>query len=496
MGLAPFFFRTYMAVGAHAGITRDQLETILSEQLVEVKVGERCVDEGNEKWIAELLVNLLARLYPVLCITGPEGPGNNLRKLARAINPEIEFDDSVGKTTVSVSIGAEECAENGFFASAGGWVARIGKDPANILSDAPANPYSSGAAAALAAWRVFDLIVMRKDPDTLQDVSLSLLDFSADAGASADIPCVHLGEVAVVGIGAVGNPAVWAWRRHQGLTGLLHLIDPEGVDLSNLQRYVLPHYKDHGQSKAQLAKREFLGTALSVEAWECALEDFADRYAGISTLPTICVSVDNATDRRAAQALLPRLIVNGWTSDGGLGSSWHRFSGDTSCLGCLYHPYGTRASQTEIAAKALGLPHLQLANLWVTEEGLGAAEIKVIEEHLHLNGKLEDWVGKRVHDVYTGVICGQIGIDLKSIGQIATVPLAHQSVLAGVLMAAELVKRSDETLESMSQTQPLVKWDQILAGLPVTWTAMRKAVPGCFCSDEHYQRIYEEKWNG
>jgi len=42
---------------------------------------------------------------------------------------------------------------------------------------------------------------------------------------------------------------------------------------------------------------------------------------------TICISVDNASTRRAAQALLPKLIINGWTGDQSLGASWHVLDG-------------------------------------------------------------------------------------------------------------------------------------------------------------------------
>lgn len=496
MTLAPFFFRTYMAIGPHAGITQDELEKVLSTQVIGIVVGEACIPDGNERWTAELLVNLLARLYPVLAIEGPETVTGRLSGLARSINPDIEIADSIKEAIVSVFVGTEITSAKGLAASASGWVARVGKDPRKVLFGGPGNPYSAAAAASLAASWVFEVVVLQKDLATLADISLSLLDYGEASGIGEALPNVEVGEVAVVGLGAVGNPAVWAWSRHSGLTGHLHLIDPENVDLSNLQRYILPGFEDREEKKVQLAHRELQASGLSAKMWDCRLDEFASRYASISTLPTICVSVDNVTDRRGAQALLPRLVVNGWTSKSGLGASWHRFTGDAACLGCLYHPKGIIPSQTEMAADALGIPHRQLADLWVSEKPLELTEIQMVEAHLKLPGQLEDWVGKRVQEVYSGVVCGQIGVDLPMIGRVTTVPLAHQSVLAGILMAAELVKRSDKTLESESQQQTLIKWDDILAGPPPAWTAMRKKVSGCFCQDNHYMDIYEEKWGG
>jgi hypothetical protein len=496
MALAPFFSRAYSAVGAHLGITREELEKALTGHIVGIHLGEACTAEGNEKWIAELLVNLLARFYPALSISGDGSACENISKIAHAINPDIEIECLQEEAGVAVYVGETAPNNNGFSASASGWVAHIGKT-IKFKTGGPLNPYSAGAAAALAAWRVFQTIFNLKTPSglALPDVSLSLLDYGSDSGVSDSLPPVNLGEVAVAGLGAVGNPALWSWARHPGLTGELHLIDPEDVELSNLQRYCLTFYKDVGLGKAQLAERELLNSKLSHRLWPCSLEDFAGNYEGSAKLPTICVSVDNIEGRRTAQALLPRLVVNAWTSDTGLGASWHRFLGNSACLGCLYQPKGVSLSQTEMAAQALGIPHEQLTMLWVTEKPLEAEGIKNVETHLGLReGQLADWTGKRVQDVYSGVICGQVGLDLSAIGRVAAVPLAHQSVLAGILMAAELVKRSDSVLESRSQTEPLIIWDDIMRTPPKYWTVMRAKEPECFCNDVAYQMVFSEKW--
>lgn len=493
MSLAPFFSRAYSAIGAHLGITREELKQILSGHVIGIHLGEPCSAEGNDKWIAELLVNLIARLYPKLSVSGDKTACKNISKIAHAINPNIKIMRSPDEATVVVYVGGGVATGNGFLASASGWVARVGGN----VESGPPNPYSAGAAAALAAWRVFQTVFPKAEaqPLVIPDISLSLLDYGAEAGKAEPLPSVDLGEVAVAGIGAVGNPAIWAWARHAGLSGDLHLIDPEEVELSNLQRYCLPGHEDVKKGKVQLAERELRGSKLSLKRWPCSLEDFASNYSGIDTLPTFCISVDNVNGRRTAQALLPRLVINGWTSDNGLGASWHRFLGNRACLGCFYQPKGTSLSQTELAAKALGIPHEQLVLLWVTDKPIGAEETKIIENYLGLaEGKLAKWVGKRIQDVYTGVVCGQVGIDLTGIGRVATVPLAHQSVLAGILMAAELVKRSDPVLESRSQSEPLIIWDDIMRVPPKYWTVARAKDPECFCNDSIYMEVFTKKW--
>ena len=493
MTLAPFFSRAYTAVGAHLGITREELETILTDRIVGLKLGESCASEGNDKWISELLINLLSRLYPSIAISGNDPARKRISDIALAINPKIKITHNLADANVVVRIGESSSDANSFTACASGWAVKIGKQ----YIDGPSNPYSAGAAAALATWKIFQTIFDIQNSQKLADseISLSLLDFSIENGKSETLPPVDLGEVAVAGLGAVGNPAIWAWAKHGGLKGKLHLIDPEKIELSNLQRYILPTFNDKTKSKVQVAKRELKNTKLYYKHWSCTLEEFAQKYKGISKLPTICVSLDNIDGRRTAQALLPRLVVNGWTSDSGLGTSWHNFLGDNACLGCLYHPKGTSLSQLELASKALGLEHDQLALLWVAEKPLKDKEIKTIENHLGLkDGQLSNWDGKRVQDVYSDVICGQVGIDLKGINHIATVPMAHQSVLAGILMAAELVKRSSPDLEAQSQPNPLVIWDDIMRPPPKYWTVNRLKETGCFCGDEDYQGVFKKKW--
>lgn len=498
MALAPFFSRAYSAIGAHLGITRDELEQVLSGHVVGVYFGQLCSGDGNEKWIAELLVNLLARLYPAISLSGDKSACDAASQAALAINPNIELVNFSREATVIVCIGEMASGSPGFMASASGWVAFVG-DPNESPAAGPANPYSAGAAAALAAWRVFQTIFIQDETSLrpFPDISLSLLDCGVDNGKLEDLPPVDVGEVAVAGIGAVGNPAIWAWARHANLTGNLHLIDPENVELSNLQRYCLPALKDEKENKVELAQRELElnDSSLLSKRWACSLEEFADNYSGIEGLPTICVSVDNIGGRRTAQALLPRLVVNGWTGATGLGTSWHRFAGNSACLGCLYHPKSVRPSQTEMAAKALGLPHMSLVDMWVKERPLDSDEVRGIEAHLKLSGgMLYKWIGRRVQDVYSAVICGQVEVDLPGMDKVATVPLAHQSVLAGILMAAELIKRSLPELEDKSQCEPLVIWNDIKMP-PKRLVAMRAKKAECFCGDMDYKNMYLEKWS-
>src|SRR5205823_3771062 len=108
-----------------------------------------------------------------------------------------------------------------------------------------------------------------------------------------------------------------------------------------------------------------------------------------------------------------------------------------------YHPHNQGLSQTEQAARALGLKPDRAALLWVTRVPLSEDDIASAANKLGIDREaLKPWNGKSLGDLYTDVVCGAVPISLPVSSRVETVPLAHQSALAGVLMAAELIKRT------------------------------------------------------
>lgn len=486
MALPAFFDRVYNAIGGHLAVSRESLEQALRD----ISVGIQC-DEAvslGDVWIAELTANIAARLYPRLAINADSGLREKLCAIASEINPRVEIVHSAPPET-TISIGSR--LERDIHVRANGWVASIFHGTSPRDSSHP-NPYASGAAAAMACSELFRRIFLRSSNE--RDTSVSLLDFSSDAGADLDLRAGTVGEVLFVGVGAVGTAAVWALCRDAERNGHLKLIDPEELSLLNLQRYVLGLQKDVGVAKVRLAERAFRDANITVSKHKTTLETYAEKQGGIHS-PTICVSVDNVDSRRTAQALLPKLVINGWTGGEALGASWHIFDNHSACLACLYQPRGRGPSATEQAASALGLAPDRAAILWVTRQSLSEDDLRSAAGSLGVpRESLDPWKGKSLADLYTDVVCGAAPIDVLGVGKLEVVPLAHQSVMAGVLMAAELVKRTDERLSAIAQTEPLVTWDDILRPPPSNWRRPRAQERGCICGDEIFQEVYKQKW--
>lgn len=488
MALAPFYERVYGALGGHLAISRESLESVLGRVTVGIQLSLRPND--NEMWIGSLTTNLLARIYPKIAITGKAEICDELRLLAKSINPDIEFADHADEAT-TIGIG-EVDLNGGIYPSASGWVAKLESGPRSW--NGPKNPYSAGAAACFACAELFRRVFVGST--SANEIAVSLLNFDKGTGAETKYAKVDIGDVAFVGIGAVGNAALWALSRDGAVHGSVDLIDAEVIELSNLQRYVLTSNSDIGKAKVDLASVVLGGSKIKSVAHKLNLEEFVKPGETLKT-PTLVISVDNVDARRAAQALLPKMAINGWTGEQALGASWHVFSRDAGCLACLYHPHGMGLSAIDQAAKALGLTVDRAAQLWVTKQPLSSDDIKVVSHTLGVTEhELAPWKRKSLGDIYTDVVCGAVPLNVKGVTRVEMVPLAHQSTLAGILMATELIKRSHPELSKLAQDENLVSWDNILQLPPTIWCKPRPREPRCICGDEDYQSAYKIKWGG
>lgn len=170
--------------------------------------------------------------------------------------------------------------------------------------------------------------------------------------ATNDAPVVDapdIGSFYLVGAGAIGQAALYTLK-HASVTGTVCLVDPESVELSNLQRYVLTTEVDVGVGKTDLAVRVLDASTLAVHPvparWTAGLVQFDEPRP-------VLVALDSEADRIAVQASLPGPIYNAYTHPRDLGWSRHERFGDEPCLACLYWPAGARPSRHEQIAASL-----------------------------------------------------------------------------------------------------------------------------------------------
>lgn len=480
-----------------AGFDPDLFRATLEQTIVGVGVGCQAAKSREGRVLAELTIRLLARLYPVMELRiDTSDEAERLALLAQKINPRIEITKGA---TVGISIGAgAPTFETTHFAGSSGWDALVSEREPVKTGSSP-NPFGAGVAACVAAADLFNRVLI---PASEQRLTRELA-FSAFERTKKMTPEDvsndewRLVEHAVlVGAGAIGNGALWALALSP-LEGTLHIVDPQTIELSNLQRYVLAERSDEGRSKVHLAESHLRGALKPV----LHQQDWAGFVsAGGYVWPSVLVALDTAAARRSVQASLPKWIANSWTQPGDLGLSTHGpFNGSGACLSCLYLPTRQLPNEDEIVARALGVPGslMEIRTLLHTGKGVSRQLIEAVAAGL--NRPLQDvlpYEGRPVRDLYVEGVCGG---GIISVGSMGTprhelhVPLAHQSALAGVLLASALVRRS---IFGGERTTMITRLDVLRGvGEDLTQPALKAGSGLCICEDPDYLAAFQAKWD-
>lgn len=480
-------------------------ERTLERRLIGVAFDESVLRSKEGQTTVELAVNLLARLYPRLAII-PLGEGahatqRKLTALARSINPNIEIVSAQQNLAACLVVGDTKVSKrwSPIYLGSQGWIARLSSSTP-VGSGVSANPFGAAAAACFGAANAFRIIFAANlaNPERDDDISLSLLDQAPDSAAPENAPlnAVDLGEVHLIGVGAIGNAAVWTLARLPRLTGRLHLVDQEKVELTNLQRYVLTTQKSVDESKVEIAGRLLKRSRFDPRTHSLTWADYLVERNDWN-LDHVAVALDTPRDRIAVQASLPRYVVNSWTQPGDLGISRHGFVDKNACLACLYMPERVSKNEDEIIAQALGWTgdvkeirrRLQLG------EPTDRAFIETIATARNVPVEpLLQFEGESLRSFYVQAICGGALFHLSKGKQTgpALVPMAFQSALAGVMLAAEIVARAlglprpPETKTTLDLLRPLT---------PILVEPRGKAPLGnCICQDDEYVAVWKAKY--
>ena len=496
MALADFFQRDVVAVSqVLQGFERDSFIEELNGVRVAIAFGAAATTSRDGRELLDLSVRLAARLYPSL-IFATDSAGDQfadeLMELAIRINPNIDVSKT-GIPNAVLAIGRDAPAVDAptIFAGCDGWLARVGTGGPYGTSDL-GNPFGAGFAACLAAANVFRLLFLPNGMKLLDgDIS-----FPLDAASFPNLVAATLTDpLVLVGIGAVGNSAAWGLARVP-LSGQIYLVDPQVIELSNLQRYVLCERSDEGDIKVEIAKKTFAGQLQAIsfqQPWASFLEDKGYDWE------RVLVALDSAHDRRAVQASLPRWIANAWTQVGDLGVSTHSFLGPDACLSCLYLPTVKSKNQDQVIAEGLRIPHFQdqIRDLLGSARSAGRELCDSVATAWGIPPKsLEPYVDKPILELWVEGICGGGIIPLENSGPTPTelqVPLAFQSALAGTLLAAETVR---DVLTDYAQRKTRVRRLDVLR--PVSDSSpqlARKAGMGsCICEDRDFIAAYQAKY--
>jgi len=517
MSLPRFLDRVLDAtVPALGAISRDAVREKLRDTAVMLRTGSE--DGGGATEAGFLLAaNLLARLYPVIYLDGPEQLMERARNEVTLINPLVELPDSVRAGGAFVlAFNAPSQSTTDVVVSASGWSVLVDDLPSDTQA---ATIPAALAAAAIGAGELFRTVFAvelgargrhQRQPGT---INLLTLDGAEQPVPDAGTP--ELGEFALVGAGAIGQAAAQTLAL-SGARGTMLVVDHESVTLSNLQRYVLARDSDAQAVKVDLLQSRLSRSDIDIvpihARWHAAL---ADRQR-----PTL-VALDSAEDRMAVQAALPGAIYNAWTQPADVGWSRHEHFGKDPCLACLYLPAQRTPNLHEQIAAAFqqhplrvlaylarglpvglplppdGIPNA-LPGIPLPTDAQSWAEKPLLVDIAVAAGLepsvLAGWEGRGLTDLYRDGVCGGALLHL-GVGAAPSevlVPLAHQSALAGVMLATQLIIARTPQLIAQRNSAVEGRYD-VLAGLPQVLARPRARSAGCICGDSVYLDVYAER---
>lgn len=461
---------------------------------------------------ADLAVRLLARFYPKLAIVpadaGAKPEVETLRQLALDINPAISVTDALDGVTHCLVIGTSRTTLKSkgariIYMGSSNWIVKLSmKTP--VGCGVTKNPFAAGTAACLGVANLFRIVFAKQLPRASfdEDVAFSLL--TLDRATPKKVPAYKapvVGRVFLAGAGAIGNGAIWALGR-SGARGELNIVDPQRLELSNMQRYVMAIMDDVEKFKTTLAAKWLSGAKrVTVSSHSMTWDEFA--HSSDWQFERVLVALDSAEARIGIQASLPKWVANAYTLDSGIGVSRHHFSNNSACLACVYLPTGAVPSEDVLIASALGFetapPHPEIMEIRQRLDRSVPCERAFLEliaakKNIPLE-KLLPFENCPLRELYQQGVCGGqiIGIEVDGRETRAEVPMAFQSAMAGILLAAELVLDASGARDAMF---PAVTRFDLCRALPEIPSVHRgKDKDGrCLCQDPDYIAAYHEKY--
>lgn len=462
-----------------------------------------------------LSANLVSRLYPRIRLRGPEDVVRAAEGVIVLINPMADVAVADEETSATLAYETDVDGSSVVSVAARGWNVYVDTDAGEHGEVALPAAFAAASLGVAEAFRIVfaDDLGPRgrrgRQPGAFNLVTLGQAQHGLPVPAAVDI-----GSVRLVGTGAIGQAAALTLAL-SGAAGTLIAIDHDTIALSNMQRYVLTRDGDVGAVKVDLLLERLANASLHVvpvpSEWHAGLVE--------EQLPTLA-ALDTPDARLGVQASLPGPIYNAWTQPADVGWSRHEHFGEEPCLACLYLPQHEVPSRHEQIADVFQQHPLRVLSYLVHRLPIGLPlppggvpvvpgietppdadrwlTIPLVDDIAAAAGlpasELNAWRDRPLADVYQDGICGGalLHLNVGAAPRNVLVPLAHQSALAGVMLATQLLSSVVPGLRTARATSVEGRYD-VLAGLPQVLGRPRTRTDGCFCGDAVWREIYGAK---
>ena len=286
--------------------------------------------------------------------------------------------------------------------------------------------------------------------------------------------------MAWIGCGSIGFAAVHALDGIHRLTGPLHLVDPSGINRSNLRKYIGLSGGERGKGKADVLARLLHTRGINAKSYTRSINDYGHEVR--FDIPMAICSTDTSIARRDLQAKLPRVVLNAWTggSDDALfaGASRHLFDGIGECLNCAYWNDVEGALNLVDVAMPIGTDSRSLYRR--RREG---REFPPQTKHVPDRDQ-------RFLDGFFNA-CDKLPVKPGSVQRDFSIPFI--AAIAGALLASSIA--AEGCPEGADQRLNGTRLRFAMAhSFSSVYSEPAAARAGCICRDPTYQAVFHQKW--
>jgi hypothetical protein len=299
------------------------------------------------------------------------------------------------------------------------------------------------------------------------------------------LQAVDLGRTYLAGAGAIGNGFVWA-ARYLDLRGELDIVDDDVVSSGNLNRQLWFEVADIGVPKAErlAEKAQPFFPHLTLRPRTCRLQDLPEKSDG-AWLRRLIVAVDSRRARRALQSEFPGEVFDASTTDiREVVLHHHAQPTNDACLSCIYAPDEEETSREHHIAEHLGVGLDEVRSERISRPAAGI----IVARFPDLNAAA---ITGMAYDSLFKQLCGESKLKTLA-GRTVVAPFAFVSVLAGALLALDLVRR----LRAHAAPVPFNYWRLSPWHPPFARRRiLRRRQSQCsFCGNAVFRRVNARLW--
>lgn len=459
-----------------SGTSNDiEFENIFEPGHVSVSLGQEIANLPQAQLTFSFVINLLTRLHPIVqrldiilpmkIVSSVVFPrwhdailSKHIKKMLKAIKSPVSYSTKIEKTNkpqVGLVIGkVSTAALQNIFIGSEGWEVNISPD-APVNTGKLINPIGAFAAGAMGVGEVWKRLLLphknlfSKIPIIPINETLKFSCFTYESDfKNADNPplkkITNLGDLTIVGLGAGGGATMYALASLPKLEGKLNIIEPDEVILPNLNRYIFADEEDGYKVRK---KTDVISDLLNhhknldVIPYPDPFNVVAEKLA-VEDYQQVISAVHSRAARRSVQFETPEVLWDAGATEDGDFIVWRIEFGHTECMLCK-HPDDIGDAEDKAAIQLrelLGFDKVYWNNKNRDNTTFSSDDIRSlsqVRESKNLEFDLPE-KGERFSDWYKNQ-CGRLL--LSEIDQ--EVPIPFAPVMAGILMAGEVIKERE-----------------------------------------------------